>query len=161
MKASLGFVALAGCLSTFSASAAGPSHSELYQALAQCEASAQQVSEFNELISSGQLSLPKDEENSPWGGNAWQVKPALTVQGVSSTTAVATDRYGFSILVKTSTPQADAAKLASTLKLEKKLDMDGYVDYKRSLDNGATVRVMSTEHKDKDLYVGCAYKRQA
>lgn len=161
MKASLGFVALAGCLSTFSVSAAGLSHGELYQALAQCQATKEQVAEFNELASSGQLSLPKDEENSPWGGNAWQVKPALTVQGVSSTNAVSSDKYGFYILIKTDTPQVDAAKLASTLKLEKKLDMDGYVDYKRDHDARSLVRVMSTEDKNHDLYLGCAYKRQA
>lgn len=161
MKVSLGIVALAGCLSTFSVSAAGPSHSDLFKALAQCQAGAQQVSEFNDLVAAEQLSLPKDEPHSPWGGGAWQVTPALTVHGVSSTTAVMTDRFNFFLQAKSSSPKADAEKLASTLKLRKTLDLGGYVDYQRSLGNGATLRVVSTENKDSDLYVGCSYQRNA
>jgi hypothetical protein len=161
MKVSLAIVALAGCLFTFSVSAAGPSHSELFKALAQCQASAQQVSEFNGLVDAEQLSLAKDEPHSPWGGGAWQVTPALTVHGVSSTTAVMTDRFSFFLQSKSSNPKTDAEKLASTLKLQKILDTDGYVDYQRSLGNGATLRVVSTEDKDSDLYVGCSYQQNA
>lgn len=161
MKISLGLLALAGCLSTFSVSAAGPNQSDLFKALAECKASAQQVAEFNGLVDAGQLSLPKDVPHSPWGGGAWQVTPALMVHGVSSTTAVMTDRASFFLQAKSSNPKADAEKLASTLTLQKILDTDGYVDFQRSLDNGATLRVVSTEDKDSDLYVGCSYQQNA
>lgn len=119
MKVSLGFVALAGCLSTFSVLAAGPSQSDLFKALAECQASAQQVAEFNGLVDAGQLSLPKDVPHSPWGGGAWQVTPALTVHGVSSTTAVMTDRASFFLQAKSSSPKADAEQIASKLELKK------------------------------------------
>ena len=161
MKTSLGLVALAGCLSTAPVLAAGPNHSDLFKALAQCQASAQQVSEFNGLVDAEQVSLPKDEAHSPWGGGAWQATPALTVHRVSSTTLVMTDRFSFFLQAKSSHPKADAEKLASTLKLGKTLDTDGYVDYQRNLDNGATLRVVSTENKDSDLYVGCTYQQDA
>ncbi|EPJ97738.1 MULTISPECIES: hypothetical protein [Pseudomonas] len=161
MKISLGLVALAGCLSTFTVSAAGPSHSDLFKALAQCQANAQQVGEFNDLVDAEQLTLSKDEAHSPWGGGAWQATPALTVHGVSSTTLVMTDRFSFFLQAKSSSPKADAEKLASTLKLKKTLDTDGYVDYQRSLGNGASLRVVSTEDKDSDLYVGCSYEQDA
>ncbi|WPN65732.1 hypothetical protein QMK47_12320 [Pseudomonas sp. P9_35] len=161
MKISLGLVALAGCLSTFAVSAAGSSHSDLFKALAQCQANAQQVGKFNDLVDAEQLTLSKDEAHSPWGGGAWQATPALTVHGVSSTTLVMTDRFSFFLQAKSSSPKADAEKLASTLKLKKTLDTDGYVDYQRSLGNGATLRVVSTEDKASDLYVGCSYEQDA
>lgn len=85
------------------------------------------------------------EAHSPWGGGAWQATPALTVHGVSSTTLVMTDRFSFFLQAKSSSPKTDAEKLASALKLKKTLDTDGYVDYQRNLDNGATLRVVSTE----------------
>ncbi|WP_433861586.1 hypothetical protein [Pseudomonas thivervalensis] len=161
MKLSLGPIALAGCLSTAPVLAATPSHSDLFKALAQCQASAQQVSEFNGLVDAEQVSLAKDEAHTPWGGGAWQATPALTVHGVSSTTLVMTDRFSFFLQAKSGNPKADAEKLASALKLEKTLDTDGYVDYQRNLDNGATLRVVSTENKDSDLYVGCTYQQDA
>lgn len=161
MKIALGIVTLAGCLSSFSASAAGPSHIDLFKTLAQCEASAKQVGEFNALVDAQQVSLPKDVPHTPWGGGAWQATPALTVQGVSSPILVMTDRASFYLQAESSSPKADAEKLASTLKLQKVLDTGGYVDYQRSLGNGATLRVVSTENKDSDLYVGCSYQLNA
>ncbi|PBJ09973.1 hypothetical protein BSG18_18910 [Pseudomonas ogarae] len=34
-------------------------------------------------------------------------------------------------------------------------------DRQRSLGNGATLRVVSTQDKDSDLYVGCSYEQDA
>jgi len=160
MKVALGLFTLAGCLFSFAATAA-PTHGEMFQALAECKGNAQQVGEFNALVDAKQLTLAKDAAHTPWGGGAWQVTPALAVSGVSSSTAVMIDRFGFFLQTKSSTPAADAEKLASTLKLKKVLDTGGYVDYQRSLDNGATLRVLSTEDKDVDLYVGCSYPQTA
>ncbi|MBV4473318.1 hypothetical protein [Pseudomonas botevensis] len=158
MKVSFAIATLAGCLFTLSASAATPTHGELFQALAECQGNLKQVGAFNELVDAKQLSLANDEAHTPWGGGAWQVTPALTVHGVSSSTAVMIDRFGFFLQTASSSPKADAEKLASTLKLKKVLDTEGYVDYQRSLGNGAIVRVLSTENKDSDLYVGCSYQ---
>ncbi|SDB11794.1 hypothetical protein SAMN03159382_00363 [Pseudomonas sp. NFACC23-1] len=48
----------------------------------------------------------------------------------------------------------DSPPSGITLKLKKTLDTDGYVDCQGSLGNGATLRVVSTEDKDSDPYVG-------
>lgn len=157
MKGSLHVFALAGCLAAFSASAADSAQVTLLTTLVKCQASAQQVEQFNQLLDAGQLSFTKDDAHSPWGGAAWQVTPALSINGVSSATVVMTDRFSFFLQSDSTTPQADAAKLASTLKLNKTLDTDGYVDYQRELDNKGTLRVVSTEDKNRDLYVGCSY----
>lgn len=69
--------------------------------------------------------------------------------------------FSFFLQAKSGNPKADAEKLASTLKPEKTLDTDGYVDYQRDLGNGATLRVVSTENKESDLYVGCTYQQDA
>lgn len=157
MKGSLRFITLVGSLTAFNAMAADSAQVALFTALAQCQASAQQVEAFNQLADSGQLTFTKDEAHSPWGGAAWQVTPALSINGVSSATLVMTDRYSFYLQTSSSAPQADAAKLASALKLKKTLDTDGYVDYQRVLDSKGTLRVVSTEDKARDLYVGCSY----
>ena len=157
MKGSLRYLTLAGCLAAFSASAADSAQVALFTALAKCEASAQQVEAFNQLVEAEQLTFTKDEAHSPWGGAAWQVTPALSINGVSSATLVMTDRFSFYLQSSSTAPLADAAKLASTLKLKKTLDTDGYVDYQRVLESKGTLRVVSTEDKDRDLYVGCSY----
>jgi hypothetical protein len=160
MKVALGLFTLAGCLFSFAATAA-PTHGEMFQALAECKGNAQQVGEFNALVDSEQLKLAKDAAHAPWGGSAWQVKPALTVNGVTSSTAVMTDRFSFFLEIESTNPKVDAEKLASALKLQKLLDNDGYVDYQRSLSTGGVVRVVSTENKDSGLYVGCSYRHGA
>ncbi|NIF16991.1 hypothetical protein [Pantoea sp. Cy-639] len=157
MQTTLRIFTLAGCLAAFSVSAAEPSQAELYQKLAECQASTEQVEAFNALADAEQVTFAKDEEHSPWGGAAWRVDPALKANGVSSPLAVMTDRNSFFLQSASTAPLADAAKLASALKLRKTLDTDGYVDYQRTLDNGATLRVVSTEDKNTDLYVGCSY----
>ncbi|WP_194790555.1 hypothetical protein [Pseudomonas sp. UFMG81] len=157
MKTSLRIIALAGCLASFSVSAADSAQVALFTALAQCQASAQQVEQFNQLADAEQLTFTKDDEHSPWGGAAWQVPSALSINGVTSSTLVMTDRFSFYLLTSSTAPQADAAKLANGLKLKKTLDTDGYVDYQRVLDSKGTLRVVSTEDKDRDLYVGCSY----
>lgn len=149
--------AIASCLATFSVSATEQGDIELFKALAQCQASAGQVQDFNNRADTGQVSWAKDEQNSPWGGGAWQATPALSINGVSSATVVMTDRFSFFLQIASNSPQADAQKLATTLKLKQSLASDGYVDYQRRLDNGASLRVVSTENKGRDLYVGCSY----
>lgn len=157
MKTSLRLIALAGSLAACSVSAAEVDQVALLTSLVKCQASSQQVAQFNKMLDDQQLTLIKDEAHSPWGGAAWQVSPALSINGVTSATVVMTDRFSFFLQSATTTPQADAAKLASSLKLEKTLDTDGYVDYQRKLDSKGALRVVSTEDKDRDLYVGCSY----
>ncbi|QBF28231.1 hypothetical protein EXN22_22015 [Pseudomonas tructae] len=152
-------VALAGCLSAFCAMADEPAQYQLFNTLAHCQGSREQIAEFNRLVDAGQLSFSRDEAHGPWGGGAWQLGEALRIGVVSSKTAVMTDRFSFFILVASASPHADMQKAAKALKLEKKHDSDGYVAYQRDLDSAGvnTLQVVSTEDAKRNFYVGCSY----
>jgi hypothetical protein len=127
--------------------------------LVRCQASLQEVARFNDLVDQKAVDFSTAEKFAPWGGAAWTIEPAVSMEGLHSDVVLMTDRASFYMRILSDNPKADIRRVAEQLKLAKAIDEEGGLDYTKR-DGDKTVRVMSSD--DADAYLlGCSYDMTA
>ena len=139
-----------------------PSNSQraMLERLVQCDSTAIEVVDFNNLLDSKKIVLPRDDKNAGWGGVAWKVDPPITIGTVKSNVVVMADRRSFYLFIESPNPRTDSGQVVQTLKLHDGTPNDQYFDYRRE-DGERTVRVVSTENAAANYNVGCFYDQES